>query len=62
MVRRFNIEIWQDEGEHRRFSLEGSRLRHRYRQTVFHLVGLSKEGNVVIKKRFSHKQLLTYTQ
>lgn len=30
-------------------------------KTVFHLVGLSKEGHVVVKKRFSRKQLLTYT-
>ncbi len=29
-------------------------------KTVFHLVGLSKEGHVVQKKRFSRKQLLTY--
>ena len=28
-------------------------------KTVFHLVGLSKEGHVVQKKRFSRKQLLT---
>jgi hypothetical protein len=28
-------------------------------KTVFHLVGLSKEGHVVTKKRFSRKQLLT---
>jgi transposase len=30
-------------------------------KTVFHLVGLSKEGHVVVKKRFSRKQLFTYT-
>ena len=30
-------------------------------KTVFHLVGLSKEGHIVAKKRFSRKQLLTYT-
>jgi transposase len=30
-------------------------------KTVFHLVGLSKEGHIVVKKRFSRKQLLTYT-
>ena len=30
-------------------------------KTVFHLVGLSKEGYVVVKKRFNRKQLLTYT-
>ena len=30
-------------------------------KTVFHLVGLSKEGHIVTKKRFSRKQLLTYT-
>lgn len=29
-------------------------------KTVFHLVGLSKEGHIVQKKRFSRKQLLTY--
>jgi hypothetical protein len=28
-------------------------------KTVFHLVGLSKEGHIVTKKRFSRKQLLT---
>ena len=27
-------------------------------KTVFHLVGLSKEGYVVVKKRFNRKQLL----
>ena len=30
-------------------------------KTVFHLVGLSKEGHIVTKKRLSRKQLLTYT-
>ena len=29
-------------------------------KTVFHLVGLSKEGHIVTKKRFSRKQLLTF--
>jgi hypothetical protein len=28
-------------------------------KTVFQLVGLSKEGHVVVKKRFSRKQLLS---
>ena len=30
-------------------------------KTVFHLVGLSKEGHIVTKKRFNRKQLLTHT-
>ena len=30
-------------------------------KTVFHLVGLSKEGHFVVKKRFSRQQLLTCT-
>jgi transposase len=30
-------------------------------KTVFHLVGLSKEGHIVVKKRFTRKQLITYT-
>ena len=30
-------------------------------KTVFHLVGLSKEGHVVAKKRLSRKQLITFT-
>ena len=30
-------------------------------KTVFHLVGLSKESHVVAKKRFSRKQLVTFT-
>jgi transposase len=30
-------------------------------KTVFHLIGLSKEGHVVIKKRFTRKQLITHT-
>jgi hypothetical protein len=30
-------------------------------KTVFHLVGLSKEGHIVTKKRFSRKQLITFT-
>jgi transposase len=30
-------------------------------KTVFHLVGLSKEGRIVTKKRFSRKQLVTFT-
>jgi transposase len=30
-------------------------------KTVFHLIGLSKEGDVVIKKRFTRKQLVTHT-
>jgi transposase len=30
-------------------------------KTVFHLVGLSKEGHIVTNKRFSRKQLLTHT-
>jgi len=29
-------------------------------KTVFHLVGLSKEGHIVVKKRFSRKQLLMH--
>ena len=29
-------------------------------KTVFHLVGLSKEGHIVTKKRFSRKQLVTF--
>jgi hypothetical protein len=28
-------------------------------KTVFHRIGLSKRGHIVIKKRFSRKQLLT---
>ena len=30
-------------------------------KTVFHLVGLSKEGHILTKKRFSRKQLFTFT-
>ena len=30
-------------------------------KTVFHLIGLSKEGQIVIKKRFTRKQLITHT-
>ena len=30
-------------------------------KTVFQLVGLSKEGHIVTKKRLSRKQLLTFT-
>lgn len=30
-------------------------------KTAFHLIGLSKEGHVVIKKRFTRKQLITQT-
>jgi transposase len=30
-------------------------------KTVFHLIGLSKEGHVVLKKRLSRKQLITLT-
>jgi hypothetical protein len=30
-------------------------------KTVFHLVGLSKEGYIIVKKHFNRKQLLTYT-
>src|SRR5258708_12235641 len=29
-------------------------------KTVFHLIGLSKEGEIVIKKRFTRKQLITH--
>ena len=30
-------------------------------KTVFHLIGLSKEGQIVIKNRFTRKQLITFT-
>ena len=30
-------------------------------KTVFHLIGLSKEGHIVVKKRLSRKQLITHT-
>jgi len=30
-------------------------------KTVFHLIGLSKEGQIVIKKRFRRKQLIIHT-
>lgn len=30
-------------------------------KTVFHLIGLSKEGQIVTKKRFTRKQLVTHT-
>jgi transposase len=30
-------------------------------KTVFHLVGLSKEGHIVTKKRFSRRQLVIFT-
>jgi transposase len=30
-------------------------------KTVFHIIGLSKEGQIVIKKRFTRKQLITHT-
>jgi transposase len=30
-------------------------------KTVFHLIGLSKEGHIVVKKRFSRKQLIRHT-
>ena len=30
-------------------------------KTVFHLVGLSREGQIVTKRRFSRKQLITFT-
>jgi transposase len=29
-------------------------------KTVFHLIGLSKEGQIIIKKRFTRKQLVTH--
>jgi transposase len=30
-------------------------------KTIFHLVGLDERGKVVVKKKFSRKQLLAYT-
>ena len=30
-------------------------------KTVFHLIGMDKEGRIVVKKRFSRKQLITHT-
>jgi hypothetical protein len=30
-------------------------------KTVFHLIGLSKEGQIVAEKRFTRKQLITHT-
>lgn len=30
-------------------------------KTVFHLIGLSKEGHIVVKKRLSRKQLITHS-
>ena len=30
-------------------------------KTVFHLIGLSKEGQIIIKRRFTRKQLITHT-
>jgi len=29
-------------------------------KTVFHLIGMSKEGQIVVKRRFSRKQLIAY--
>ena len=62
MVRRLPCQLWQDEGEYRRmlpitvhvFGIDIGKA-------VFHLVGLSKEGHIVQKKRFSRKQLLMHT-
>jgi hypothetical protein len=53
--------LWNDEDERRRLSHDNAHLRHRYRKDRFHLVGLSKEGHIIVKKRFNRKQLLTYT-
>ncbi len=30
-------------------------------KTVFHLVGMSEQGHIAVKKRLSRKQLITYT-
>jgi len=35
--------------------------RRRSRQATFHLVALGEQGKVVVRKKFSRKQLLAYT-
>ncbi len=55
----YKIDPWQDEGEYRRIPMKVHVCGIDVGKTVFHLVGLSKEGHIVTKKRFSRKQLVT---
>jgi hypothetical protein len=57
----FQNQLWNDEDERRRLSMTTHICGIDIGKTVFHLVGLSKEGHIIVKKRFNRKQLLTYT-
>jgi transposase len=58
----FGSRLWQDEGDQRRIvPMTVHVCGVDIGKTVFQLVGLSKEGHVVLKKRYSRKQLLTHT-
>jgi transposase len=54
--------VWQDGGKKRRnVPMTAHICGIDIGKTVFHLIGMSKEGHVVLKKRFTRKQLITHT-
>jgi transposase len=62
MVRRlYPASNWGMRGERRRHPLEIHTIGIDLGKTVFHLVGLNLRGEVVVRKKFSRKQLLHFT-
>jgi hypothetical protein len=62
MVRRlYAASSWGIRGERRRHPMELHTIGIDLGKTVFHLVGLNLRGEVVVRKKFSRKQLLHFT-
>src|SRR5437588_9478509 len=62
MVRRlYQASRFRIRGERRRHPMELQTIGIDLGKTVFHLVGLNMRGEVVVRKKFSRKQLLHFT-
>src|ERR1700682_172736 len=62
MVRRlYQVSSLGIRGERRRHPMELHTIGIDLGKTVFHLVGLNQRGEVVVRKKFSRKQLLHFT-
>src|SRR5437899_11788303 len=62
MVRRlYQASRFRIRGERRRHPMELHTIGIDLGKTVFHLVGLNLRGEVVVRKKFSRKQLLHFT-
>src|ERR1700723_386311 len=55
------LPFGEHRGEHRRRSMEIDTIGIDLGKTVFHVVGLSRAGEVVVRRKFSRLQLVRFT-